>query len=148
MCLVNWTRCWPRLTHVGNIPLQLLRCTSGQGVVSRVGQDMPVYVYLSVNALRTCLWHRAKGLTILKSSLLQCFSVVSKDVISGQSLICQMQCRNITESFFNGDVDARHFVVISRLRCWPSIVQQPRFAFGGAPGQREEPPTKGGIVKI
>ena len=59
-----------------------------------------------------------------------------------------MQCRNITEPFFNGDVDARHVVVIFRLRCWPSIVQQSTFPVGEALHQREEPPTKEGIAKI
>ena len=39
--VIHSTRCRPGLTHVGNIPLQLLQCTSGQmvGPPSQMGHD-------------------------------------------------------------------------------------------------------------
>ena len=43
LCLVYSTRCRPGLTHVGNIPLQLLRCISGQVAGPQVSLVMMVH---------------------------------------------------------------------------------------------------------
>ena len=41
--LIHSTRCRPGLTHVGNIPLQLLRCISGQVTGPQVSLVMMVH---------------------------------------------------------------------------------------------------------
>ena len=43
LCVVHLTNCRPGLTHVGIIPLQLLRCTSGQVTGPQVSWVMTVY---------------------------------------------------------------------------------------------------------
>ena len=44
MSLAHSTRCRPGLTHAGNTPLQLLRCSSGQGAGPRVSSGMSLHV--------------------------------------------------------------------------------------------------------
>ena len=41
--MLHLTRCGPRITHVGEIPLKLLRCTPHQMEGSQVSWDMAVY---------------------------------------------------------------------------------------------------------
>ena len=43
LSLVYSVRCWPDLTHVGNIPLQLLGCISDQVAGPQVSLVMIVY---------------------------------------------------------------------------------------------------------
>ena len=44
LCLVHSTRCRPGLTQT-DIPMQQLRCTSGQGAGSRIGWGKPLNIY-------------------------------------------------------------------------------------------------------
>ena len=44
LCLVHSTRCRPGLTQT-DIPMQQLRCTSGQGAGPRFGWNKPIYLY-------------------------------------------------------------------------------------------------------
>ena len=44
MSLAHLTRRRPGLTHAGNTPLQLLRCSSGQGAGPRVSSGMSLHV--------------------------------------------------------------------------------------------------------
>lgn len=74
---------------VGNIPWQLIRCISGQGgaypfifftEVWRVDSSLEK----SVKAFLIDQWNRAKGFNFFKSLYLQCFSLLSGQVISDQ----------------------------------------------------------------
>ena len=57
LCLVHSTRCRPGLTQT-DIPLQQLRCTSGQGAGPRFGWNMPIYLYSRCyeNCLCRVMW--------------------------------------------------------------------------------------------
>ena len=57
LCLVHSTRCRPGLTQT-DIPLQQLRCTSGQGAGPRFGWNKPIYLYSRCykNCLCRVMW--------------------------------------------------------------------------------------------
>ena len=57
LCLVHLTRCRPGLTQT-DIPLQQLRCTSGQGAGPRFGWNKPIYLYSRCyeNCLCRVMW--------------------------------------------------------------------------------------------
>ena len=67
------------LTDAGNFSFQLLQCTSGQGTVTRVDSDMPIYLFsevleqqispdILIEALLTCLWNGLKCFPFVTSA--------------------------------------------------------------------------------
>ena len=102
LCLVHSRRCRPGRTHVGKIPLQLLRCTSGNVAGPEVGL---VTTFL---ALLTWLWKKAKDLHLVKGSYLLCSSSKSEHVISGLWLTMLMQFRNFNLNCYHVGVGSNY----------------------------------------